>query len=251
MKQSAPAQKIQRWSERFEALSLRERLLFLISIIAVLYIAWDMLLMERVRHQHDTAVVQVKKWHSQISDIDNRIQAMSAALSGSGQTEAAQRIQRLKAEISNINQRHKTLAVSFIRPGQMVQVLKGLLENEKGLQLTRLQTQAVQPLIMRPPQAASTPVTPKQATPTQATPNQEKPAEQTPDSPPLPQVYKHGLEIVFQGDYNSTLSYLKKLELLPWKFFWEEVVYEVVQYPKAQIMVRIHTLSLDERWISV
>jgi MSHA biogenesis protein MshJ len=250
-------EKIHLWSERFEALSLRERALFLVSIIAILYIFWDMVLMERVQQQQKTAVIQMKKWQSQISDIDNRIQLASAAMSGDKQKQAMQRIERLKAEISDINKRQKALTVGFIRPQQMVDVLKGLLATERGLQLTRLQSQVVQPLIRRLPEPSSAASSVHKRRSANATQQPKKSLEENvlddnaSSTTTLPEVYKHGLEIVFQGDYNSTLSYLRKLEQLPWKFYWEEVVYEVLDYPKAQILVRIHTLSLDKGWISV
>ena len=251
-------QTIRLWSDRFEALSLRERVLFSVSIIAVLYIAWDMMLMERVRNQQKSTVIQMKKWQSQIADIDSRIQLATASLSGNQHQQALARIQLLKSELSDINQRQKALAVSFIRPRQMVDVLKGLLATERGLQLTRLQSQAVQPLIHRKPELQSdlssidkqtAPITKRRS---QDNIPQNDIIENAPgNTAKLPEVYKHGLEIVFQGDYNSTLSYLRKLEQLPWKFYWEEVEYEVLDYPTAQILVRIHTLSLDKGWISV
>ncbi|KPJ93428.1 MAG: hypothetical protein AMJ53_07265 [Gammaproteobacteria bacterium SG8_11] len=254
-------EKLQMWSERFEALSLRERLLFLVSLIAVLYFAWDMLLMERVRAQQKAAIVQMKKWQSQIADIDKRIQTTTAILGGNQQAQMMSRIDRLRSEISDLNQQQKTLAVSFIRPRQMVDVLKGLLATERGLQLTRLQSQAVQPLIHRVPEPRPNPISAIKPPAANAKQSAEKksPANEAnsenntnkANKAALPEVYKHGMEIVFQGDYSSTLSYLRKLEQLPWKFYWEEVVYEVLDYPKAQIMVRIHTLSLNKGWISV
>jgi len=248
-------EKMQLWSERFEALSLRERLLFLGVILAVMYIGWDMVLMERIRGQQKASTIQVKKWRSQIADIDKRIQITSTSMSDTGKNQAIQHIERLKNEISELNQRQKALAVSFIRPGQMVDVLKGLLATEKGLQLTRLQSQAVQSLVHRSPELISPSEGRAVKTPevSSGAKTKSQPEEQTATdgAASLPEVYKHGLEIVFQGDYNSTLSYLRKLEQLPWKFYWEEVAYEVLNYPKAQILVRIHTLSLDKRWISV
>ena len=250
-------EKIRLWSERFEALSLRERVLFLVSILAVFYIAWDMLLMERLRDQQKTTVIQMKKWQSQIADIDKRIQSTSTSLSGGQQKQAMLRVEQLKSEINDINQRQKALAVSFIRPRQMVDVLKGLLATERGLQLTRLQSQTAQPLIHKPlePKANNSSIKKSLAAdikqPKDKRSEQSEPENSVSNAATLPEVYKHGLEIVFQGDYNSTLSYLRKLEQLPWKFYWEEVVYEVLDYPKAQIMVRIHTLSLDKGWISV
>ncbi len=254
--QSPLKEKIRLWAERFEALSLRERVLFLISILAVLYFAWDLVLMEKVRHQQKNTVIQMKKWQSQIADIDRRILTTSATLSGNQQTQAMLRIERLKSEISDINQRQKALAVSFIRPRQMVDVLKGLLATERGLQLTRLQSLAVQPLIRKVPEPKTANSVVKKSATNAKLPEAKgsEPAtleKNASGATTLPEVYKHGLEIVFQGDYNSTLSYLQKLEQLPWKFYWEEVVYEVLDYPKAQIMVRIHTLSLDKGWISV
>lgn len=243
-------QRYRYWKDRFEALSLRERALFVVSVIAVLYIAWDMVLMDGIRAQQKQSVIQIKKWQKQISDIDGRIQIVTTMLGGKKQNNAMQRIEALKSELGNINRRQKALAVGFIRPGQMVDVLKGLLASESGLKLTHLQSQPVESLLKQ----RATAVTTTAVTTTKgATPRAESAPQTEVDrnAAPLPEVYKHGLEIVFHGNYSSTLSYLKKLEQLPWKFYWDEVEYEVLEYPKAKIMVRIHTLSLDKGWISV
>jgi MSHA biogenesis protein MshJ len=249
----------QHWKERFEALSLRERILFLLAIIAVLYMGWDMVLMERIRGQQKLAVIQLKKWRQQIADIDARIQVVSGRLSGSGKIESRRRIEELKNQINDFHHQQETLAVGFIRPKQMVDVLKGLLAEEKGLHLTSLESRPAQPLIHPSPPAAVTieqrlqahgPSAGRQQVKDQAQASDQT-SKQDGDNPALPEVYQHGLEVIFQGNYNSTLSYLKKLEQLPWKFYWEEVTYEVIKYPKAQITVRIHTLSLEKGWIGV
>lgn len=252
----------QGWKDKFEALSLRERVLFLISLIAVLYIAWDMVLMDRLHGQQKTAVVQMKKWQQQIADIDTRIQTVSAQLSGSKWQENRQRIEELKAKIDALKQREKNLVVGFIRPRQMVDVLKGLLAGEKGLQLTSLQSQAAQPLVHKSPIQDTTDPTTGQSALIHGKEVKQPQSESAVakasggdsgngNTANLPEVYQHGLQVVFQGDYHSTLSYLRKLEQLPWKFYWDEVTYEVLQYPKAQISIRIHTLSLEKGWIGV
>jgi len=252
-------QNYQRWKERFEALSLRERMLFLSSIIAVLYMSWDMVLMDRLYGQQKTAMVQLKKWRQQITDIDARIQLVTSQLSGNEQQETQQRIASLKTQINDFNQREKNLVVGFIRPTQMVDLLKGLLSNEKGLRLKSLQSHAAQPLIHKPQRsdgAANSVIQGKLGNPALPEPS-KKPqgdkldGEDRHGKASVPEVYEHGLDVVFQGDYASTLSYLKKLEKLPWKFYWDEVTYEVLQYPKAQISVHIHTLSLEKGWIGV
>ncbi|MFV2057309.1 MAG: hypothetical protein ACC707_12630, partial [Thiohalomonadales bacterium] len=67
----------------------------------------------------------------------------------------------------------------------------------------------------------------------------------------VPQVYKHGILLDMVGDYSSTLRYLKKLENLPWKFYWDAVRYEVTNYPKARIRILVNTISLDKEWVHV
>lgn len=259
----------QRWKDKFESLSLRERMLFLISIVAVFYMAWDMVLMDRLHAKQKSGLVQLKKWQQQISDIDARIQQITAELSGTQPQETRQQIATLKTKIDDFNQREKNLVVGFIRPTQMVDVLKGLLADEKGLQLTSLQSLAAQPLIHKSqplggspdPKALSDATRGKPARPEAKDQSKVRSKDKSKDHRPdgkdtdgaarVPEVYQHGLEVVFQGDYHSTLRYLRKLEQLPWKFYWDEVTYEVLQYPKAQISVHIHTLSLDKGWIGV
>jgi MSHA biogenesis protein MshJ len=41
------------------------------------------------------------------------------------------------------------------------------------------------------------------------------------------------------------------LEGLPWRIFWDSVSYEVLDYPKSIVRLKLHTLSLSEDWIGV
>jgi MSHA biogenesis protein MshJ len=236
---------LQQWKERFDALTLRERALVLLGALGVLYMAWDNVLMERVRGQQKQTLTQMQKLSGQIRDIDARIQSVSAALNPAGQTSAQRRLENLKSELARMNQRQEAIAVSFIRPQEMVGVLKGLLAQERGLKLTRVQSRAAQPFVIPQPASALTQNT------ANAKPKQQDSQNGVQSAAPKPTVYKHGLEIQFQGSYASTLSYLQKIETLPWRFYWDEVGYEVLDYPKAQITVKIHTLSLEREWISV
>ena len=70
----------------------------------------------------------------------------------------------------------------------------------------------------------------------------------------LPQqavLHRHGFAIEFSGSYLATLNYLEALESLPWRFFWDSVSYEVLDYPKSIVRLKLHTLSLSEDWIGV
>jgi MSHA biogenesis protein MshJ len=64
-------------------------------------------------------------------------------------------------------------------------------------------------------------------------------------------IFEHGIIIKFQGDYFSTMSYLQAIEKLGWRIFWDKLEYKVIQYPKAEITLQIHTISDQGVWIDV
>ena len=40
-------------------------------------------------------------------------------------------------------------------------------------------------------------------------------------------------------------------ESLSWKIFWDDIKFEVDEYPNAIITITVHTISLDKGWIGV
>jgi MSHA biogenesis protein MshJ len=57
--------------------------------------------------------------------------------------------------------------------------------------------------------------------------------------------------ITLQGDYFSTLNYLKSLETLPWRIHWDSIAYRVTEYPLAETRIQVYTLSFDEDLLGV
>jgi MSHA biogenesis protein MshJ len=64
-------------------------------------------------------------------------------------------------------------------------------------------------------------------------------------------LYRHTLILTLQGDYFSTLNYLKALEALPWRIHWDHIDYNVKNYPIAETRIQIYTLSFEQDWLSV
>lgn len=65
------------------------------------------------------------------------------------------------------------------------------------------------------------------------------------------EVFRHGLQMVFEGTYLETIRYLRNLEELENNFFWESMEYRVTEYPNARITVDLYTLSTQREWIGV
>ena len=65
------------------------------------------------------------------------------------------------------------------------------------------------------------------------------------------QVFEHGLVLEFQGDFFSTLKYLRFLEEISGTFFWDAVRFRQVEWPEALVTLEIHTLSSNAGFIGV
>jgi MSHA biogenesis protein MshJ len=64
-------------------------------------------------------------------------------------------------------------------------------------------------------------------------------------------IYRHTFDIELEATYDSALSYLKRLDGLPWQLFWQDLTYESTQYPKGKLNIRIYTLSMSKEVLGV
>jgi len=64
-------------------------------------------------------------------------------------------------------------------------------------------------------------------------------------------LYLHAVELQLRGSYFEALRYLQALETLPWQVIWDQLEYQVIQYPQADIRLRINTLSGSDRLLGV
>jgi len=220
------------WGERFEAFSLRERGLVAAGIIVVMFLLWDTLLLSPQEIQQKKIVIAMHNINQQTGAVTEKIRKMSAALQGNQVKHINARVHELQTLLEKLKQQQKNLTIEFIQPVQMASVLRDMLQAESGLVLTSLKSLGVQPLF---------PVEKNDKTKNEKS---KKRAHQ-------PEIYKHGLRIVFEGDYFKTLNYLRALEAMPWSLYWDNVEYKVTKYPKARVAITVHTLSLHEGWIGV
>jgi len=220
------------WGERFEAFSLRERGLIAIGIIVVMFLFWDTALLSPQEIQQKNIVIEMYNTNQKTEAVTEKIREMSAALRGNQARHINARMSELQTLLEKLKQQQKDLTIEFIQPVQMAGVLRDILHAENGLILTNLESLGVQPLFPR-----------EEGTKTE----NEKNHRHIPNT----NIYKHGLRIVFEGDFFKTLRYLHALEEMPWNLYWDNVEYRVTQYPKASVSITVHTLSLHEGWIGV
>jgi MSHA biogenesis protein MshJ len=221
--------RIAQWAERFEAFSLRERALISAAVLVLLYLLWDTALMSPEHLRQRQLIGEMYSLNQRMADMDTQIGSLTQKLSAGGARQANRRIQDMRTTLAGLAQQERALTVEFIQPRQMAGVLRQMLGAESGLTLIGLQSLGAEPLF----------------------PPQKDEAGKNTATAGEPQIYKHGMRVTFEGDFFATVRYLQALEAMSWRFYWDDLDYQVEAYPQARVAITVHTLSLDQGWLGV
>jgi MSHA biogenesis protein MshJ len=216
--------------ERLDRQSLRERALVFGAGVALIYMAWQMLLMDPL-----TRRAHVAEQH--LTDLRQRVEAADAASTAAAQNPAiaaAMRNQALKQRLAQVDTLLAEAARGYVSPDRVAELLRELLASQHGLTLISLRNMPVESL-SRPAAAA------------EALPGSAAAAPDAVDRGP----FLHPVELVVEGDYLSVVAYLQALEQLPWRMHWERLELKVGTYPANRVRIVIGALSLSRDWMSV
>lgn len=209
--------KIEDW---LELRTSRERVYVLICAIfvitAVWYVAWE-------SSYQDTRKTQLAERES----IENKIVSFRTQNSVMKKTISdktlIQKRAQLKNQIQQVDKEINAVSSQLVSPALMAEALKNILFHTPGLTLIRLT-------------------------------NDEGVMLKAVDSQKIQdnkiKLYQHNFTIQFSGDYFPVLDYLKKLENSPYKFYTDTIDYKVTQFPHADIILKLHTVSKEKDFIN-
>lgn len=200
-----------------DKLSLRERLLVFSTILMLFGSVWYLSLMEPLTQRATNSRTEIEALQARIETANRSLEDQVLQISGSG-TEYQDRFTRVQRRIDAINESLGDYASELVDPAEMARVMEGVLKEQSKLRLIRIRNLS--------PEALSASADSRTAT-----------------------FYKHGLEIEFEGSYSACLDYLQEIENLPWRFYWQVLELEVLEYPRNRVRLEVSTLSLDEEWI--
>ena len=64
-------------------------------------------------------------------------------------------------------------------------------------------------------------------------------------------LYKHGIEMTLRGRYLDLLDYLREVERMPDRVYWDKVEVSVQEYPNVTLKLTLYTVSMDRAWLLV
>jgi MSHA biogenesis protein MshJ len=210
--------------ERLDALTLRERVIIFGAGVALVYIAWQWLLMDPLAARARTAeqhLVDARRHMSMMDQIGAAASLNPAVAAVARNRALAERLAALDAELSRVAQ-------GYVAPERMTELLKELLAEQHGLKLHSLANLPVQSLSQPLSSAPDTAIAADDRGP-----------------------FLHPVEMVVEGDYASVVAYLRALEALPWRIHWQQVELTAGEYPVNRVRIVIGALSLSRYWMSV
>jgi MSHA biogenesis protein MshJ len=202
--------------EQLDKMNMRERLLVIATAMMVLGTLWYVGLMEPVMKETARSRTEIAAAHERIKSVNQslEIQALQASSGAIGHRE---QFTLVKRRLEELNDKLGGYTAELIGPGEMARVLQGVLQSQDNLRLIQIHNLT--------PEALST----------------------YDDEEAV--FYKHGLELEFEGGYFACLEYLKQIEALPWRFYWQVLELQVLDYPLNRIRIEVSTLSPHREWI--
>jgi len=220
---------LQRLRRTVDALTLRERVILFAGTLLVLILLGKLFLFDpqyarqkKLRDQISADTTKSALLYAQIeqqlqrhgSDADAVKRGMLAGLQAQSSA--------LRGELSDIN-------TMLVKPDDMAALLGDILMRNKRLRLVSLATLPSGNLLAGATGDGKSPVVAVEAG----------------------DIYKHGVEIVVQGNYLDMVTYMTALEAMPSRLFWAKAVMHVDTYPDATLSLTLFTLSLDKKWLSL
>lgn len=205
--------------QRFARLSSREKIMVVATVVLTLWWAWDSWFYQPLSRQQHAVANDISQLQTQLQMQQQLADRLQASIQSGGNNPARQQLSQLQQGVTQLKQQLSLGGKKFVPAPMMAAALRDLLQQQGNLKLLKLET-----------------------LPVSGFGNQE-------DEPIW--VYRHAMLITVQGDYFSTLNYLKALEALPWRIHWDSITYRVTDYPLAETKIQVYTLSFEEAFLGV
>ncbi|MCS3904476.1 MSHA biogenesis protein MshJ [Methylohalomonas lacus] len=225
-------QKLKTYQDKVDSLSIRERAMVLLAVIAVLVFVWDTFFMAPLDARQSRAQSQLETERARLSALNIQVRQAIARQGEDPDADNRERLAALRDQLSTMEDNIQDTATSMIAPARMPEVLRNVINRTRGISLTQLKG------------LGATPLLDDKTTDSDTGNNAGADADKE-----TANAYKHGMELVLEGDYLAVLEYVRRLQALEWNFYWDAFELDVGDYPQTETVLRIYTISLTEDWI--
>lgn len=230
---------LQRWkaiASWIDARKLSERVMLFSLLAALLVVVANQLLLQTASTRITALSKQMIIDKAAARKLQVQIDKLASATVVDPDLENKARLAKLKAEEAAAQALVAALGKDLVAPDQMASMLESILTRHGSLQLVSLVKLPIQSLSTSSGRTAE---------------SAQSDRKDTSKATASDVVYKHGVEIVLQGEFLQLMGYLAQLERLPVRVVWGRMKLKVDKHPKSTMSLTMYTLSLEKTWINI
>ncbi len=217
---------LRKYTERFDAMSLRERALVFLAASVMLVMLADSALFSPILIKQKAYSQKIQQQQEEVRIMQLQLQAYTQAQVSDSAKEKRQRLEKRRIELAALDRDAAKKQRELVTPDRMAQLLADILKRNPDVELVSLRTFAANGLSQVPGGTSGS----------------------ASDNSP---VYRHGVEIVVAGSYLKLLNYVGQLERLPVKLFWGGMDLQSAVYPRVTLTLTLSTLSPEKTWLVI
>ena len=223
--------KIKQSIAKFDALSARERVLILVTVVVAILLPVFTYLIEPAQKEQIALKTQAAKLKASNANKVLDIQTLTMSKTKDPNEALRTQLKRREQQLKVLNARLKKRSSSLVSASEMLIRLEQVLSEHRGLRLITLDKAEPTRFVV------------------ESDPDSKEQDDKTADIDTG--LYRHDMTLVLEGGFFDVLNYLEALEQLPQGFFWDSIDYQVDEYPKAKASIKVHTLSAEQGWLGV
>lgn len=205
------------------ARSQRERVLLLVTGVVLIWSFMFNLYITPYSNKVADSSEELANLEQQFEGTHHELLILQERVKKQNPIESSAEFQQLNAILLEHNKQLDTYRNKLISPEKVPFLLESMLKDFSGLTLVNIETLAPTKLL--------------------------KESEENNDK--SPSIYRQAIKMSFTGEYQDLLHYVKIIESLPYPLWWEALEFKITQFPQAQIVLTVYTLSEHVNWIGV
>ncbi|MGM0517658.1 MAG: hypothetical protein ACQER6_08660 [Pseudomonadota bacterium] len=215
---------------RLDRRPLRERLLVNLLLVVIVAVLIDWLALAPARDRLAGIEADLANRESQAEELRTARDELAERVANDPVVDLRNAEERLEARLGELDREVESVARGFVSAGSMAEALREVLAGS-SLRLVSLTTLPAERMRFGSEQ------------------DEEEEGSQVIAAPSMPVLYRHPLEITFEGSFVEALDYLQRVQSLDWDFQWDGIEVQIIDYPRASYTWRLHSISLEEALI--
>ena len=224
----------------YDKISDREQKIVLLTLTSILVLLGYLIVLEPLILRNKAELEEIQQLESVNANLENQIKKTRARQFQDPNDPLRAQLAQILTQGQVMQKRIDQLTQALVAPKQMINLLEQVLTQDKQLKLISLNNLPEQAMNIEGKTLAE-----------KYNPNEDMASIGEKLDAEEALIYKHTFEIELESTYTSTVSYLKRLDNLPWQLFWQSLQYESTQYPKGSLKIKIYTLSTSKEVLGV